>query len=919
MKKIFSYVCLLAIAFLFVGVSINTAQAVAPGDVLINEFRLDGTQWIELFNTTDSDINLASSTWELVSTVSGPGSATSTLSAGLIPANGLLTVAASGLPTTAPTMLALNEGAVNIYTMSYGTPAFGAEPHFTGNLPSGQSAVLTGGTTWSATSTANITRGWYNESPAPTITSIVSDINTSNVATNMSTSSDNTAVTGLYFEKRTTLGNPATALGRLTFAGPLNLTNASTTALLQDLGTKMEAAAGSLSFDARTATDLRNAGASISMYNVENIGYDIDDLDISDLTVVDDLGVEIATSSIDYPSFSSISTSTDNSGTFTFTTSHFTGFEFDPIVTEVTPVTTPTASTSPYYTFSSNVVGTVIYGGDCATTSASTTVGNNIVQFGPLATFTTYSNCTVKVIDGAGASTTLAVTPFTISTLSANPAAVDLGTAGNYVVLAKSGITTTAGSSITGDIGASPISATAITGFDLSMHSSNTYSTSALITGKVYASNYTSPTPDILTTAIGDMETAYTDGAGRSADVTELGAGNIGGMTLTRGVYNWTTGVTIPTDLTLSGSATDVWIFQIAGDLDISSATDIILSGGALAKNIYWVVAGQTFINTTAVFNGNIICTNSLGLHLYTGATLNGRALSTFNVTLQSNIVTFPAESSAKDITAFTVPGQDGSTTISIASSTVNLTVPFGTNVTALVPTITITGASVSPASGIAHNFTASSTYTVTADDASTHDYTVKVTITSGLTDATITSATYTINNTDSTITSIARNTSMASFLAAIATSTGQNWNTSGLSSTINTGDTLVVTAQDGVTTKTYTLTVRTYSGSSSHTSTETPATTTTTTTTPSTTTTTTTTSTTHRFNTDLTLGSTGNDVVELQKALVAKGLLVMPAGVSMGYFGNLTRLALINYQLENGITPAVGYFGPLTRTSLNK
>src|SRR4030042_5719042 len=118
-----------------------------------------------------------------------------------------------------------------------------------------------------------------------------------------------------------------------------------------------------------------------------------------------------------------------------------------------------------------------------------------------------------------------------------------------------------------------------MTGFGLTMDTSNTFSTSALVTGKAYAADYTAPTPAKMTTAVSDMETAYTNAAGRTLPTaTELGAGNIGGMTLAPGLYKWGTGVTIPTDVTLSGGANDVWIFQIAQNLDISSATKVNLS-----------------------------------------------------------------------------------------------------------------------------------------------------------------------------------------------------------------------------------------------------------------------------------------------------------------------------------------------------
>jgi len=218
---------------------------------------------------------------------------------------------------------------------------------------------------------------------------------------------------------------------------------------------------------------------------------------------------------------------------------------------------------------------------------------------------------------------------------------VNLGSAGNFVILTKTGISTTGTTLITGNIGVSPIAATGITGFGLVMDSSNEFATSSLVTGKVYASDYAPPTPATMTTAISDMETAYTDAAGRTLpDYTELGAGDIGGMTLTPGLYKWGTGVTIPTDVTLSGGVDDVWIFQIAKGLDISAGKHVILSGGAQAKNIYWQVAEQTTLGTTSVINGNVL--DQTAIVLNTGATLNGRALAQTAVTLDANRVTFP-------------------------------------------------------------------------------------------------------------------------------------------------------------------------------------------------------------------------------------------------------------------------------------
>lgn len=247
-----------------------------------------------------------------------------------------------------------------------------------------------------------------------------------------------------------------------------------------------------------------------------------------------------------------------------------------------------------------------------------------------------------------------------------SPATVNLGTAGNFVILGKTGISTTGTTAITGDIGVSPVAATYITGFGLIMDALNTFSTSALVTGRIYAADYTSPTPATMTTAVSDMQTAYTNVAGRAADVTELGAGNIGGMTIYPGVYKWGTGVTIPADVTLSGSANDIWIFQIAGTLNISSAKKIILSGGAQAKNIFWQVAGQTTLGTTSVFNGNIL--GQTAIVLGTGATLNGRALAQTAITLDSNAVTVPTSSSASSASTASISSSSSSSTSSTSS-----------------------------------------------------------------------------------------------------------------------------------------------------------------------------------------------------------------------------------------------------------
>jgi hypothetical protein len=219
---------------------------------------------------------------------------------------------------------------------------------------------------------------------------------------------------------------------------------------------------------------------------------------------------------------------------------------------------------------------------------------------------------------------------------------VNLGTAGNFVILAKSGISTIPTSAITGDIGVSPIGETAITGFALTLTAGSPFATSAQVTGKVYAPGYADPTPVNLTTAIGDMQTAYTDAAGRTTpDFTELGAGQIGGLTLVPGLYKWGTDVLISSDVTLNGGPNDVWIFQIAGKITQANGTMIHLSGGALAANIFWQSFGDVSLGTTAHFEGVIIAQTAISLA--TGASINGRLLAQTAVTLDANAVIAPA------------------------------------------------------------------------------------------------------------------------------------------------------------------------------------------------------------------------------------------------------------------------------------
>ncbi len=254
------------------------------------------------------------------------------------------------------------------------------------------------------------------------------------------------------------------------------------------------------------------------------------------------------------------------------------------------------------------------------------------------------SVCSVLILAACGADATSglnspASAPGSASHSSAQlgigPAPVGLGTAGTFAILSKSGITDVYASAVNGNVGTSPI-----TGAALLLSCTE-------VTGRIFVVDAAGPpcaTNDatFLTAAVGDMETAYLDAEGRvSPNQTELGAGEIGGLTLTPGLYKWGTGLLITNDVTLSGGPNDVWIFQVAGTLNEGNGARITLTGGALPKNIFWQVAGAVTIGTTAHFEGVVLAKTMVAVN--TGASVNGRLLAQTAVTLQMNAITQPA------------------------------------------------------------------------------------------------------------------------------------------------------------------------------------------------------------------------------------------------------------------------------------
>jgi hypothetical protein len=289
---------------------------------------------------------------------------------------------------------------------------------------------------------------------------------------------------------------------------------------------------------------------------------------------------------------------------------------------------------------------TVTTGSPGTPVAGTVTYTSSGAKFRPAANLPSNSSFTATITTGATSSHGVALAmnktwSFTTATALASAEPVDLGSADNFAILSKSGISSVPTSVVTGDLGVSPIDSTAITGFSLTAFSTNVYATSTQVTGRVYAANYAAPTPINLTTAIGDMETAFTDAASRAPTVTELGAGDIGGLDLAPGVYKWSSGLLIPTNVMLSGSATDVWVFEIAQDLTVSSGARVMLAGGAVPKNVFWQVSGHVTLNTGSHVEGNLMSQTSTILG--SGASLNGRLLAQTAVTLDAATVVRPA------------------------------------------------------------------------------------------------------------------------------------------------------------------------------------------------------------------------------------------------------------------------------------
>jgi cytoskeletal protein CcmA (bactofilin family) len=218
---------------------------------------------------------------------------------------------------------------------------------------------------------------------------------------------------------------------------------------------------------------------------------------------------------------------------------------------------------------------------------------------------------------------------------------IELGNAKNFVILAKSGISTVPDSTVVGNMGVSPIATTAMTGFDMKLDSAGMHATASQVQGNAYGADMAMPTPAVLTQSVLDMQTAHTNAALRTNTDPErinLKGGSIGGETLTPGVYTFTTAININSDIILKGESDDVFIIQTSGVLTLATSTKVFLDGGVQAKNVFWVVAGNVAIGASSYMQGVILCKTDVVME--TASALTGRILAQTAVALQKAQVT---------------------------------------------------------------------------------------------------------------------------------------------------------------------------------------------------------------------------------------------------------------------------------------
>jgi hypothetical protein len=299
------------------------------------------------------------------------------------------------------------------------------------------------------------------------------------------------------------------------------------------------------------------------------------------------------------------------------------------------------------YTYPAKILVAGVVAAAVGTDAIETSIAYNLID-NPTGTISMFVETTDWEKNNDGASPITVALVLSAGTRSGSPLPVkadgplpvNLGTAGEFAILAASAIPNTGPTIINGNLGLSPATGAGITGLS-----------AVQVNGVMYAVDILGPAgsvmnPALLTAAKNDLTAAYIDARDRVPVPTGVfldpGFGDIGGMTLVPGLYKFssTAGIT-GASTTLTGGSTDVWVFQIGTSLTMGSGIQIILAGGAQARNIFWQVGSSATIGTYSDFKGTIMADQSITIN--TGATLEGRALARIAaVTLDTNHIALP-------------------------------------------------------------------------------------------------------------------------------------------------------------------------------------------------------------------------------------------------------------------------------------
>ena len=195
-----------------------------------------------------------------------------------------------------------------------------------------------------------------------------------------------------------------------------------------------------------------------------------------------------------------------------------------------------------------------------------------------------------------------------------------LGQAKSFAVLGGSAVTNTGPTIVNGDLGVSP--GTSVTGFP-----------PGIVNGAKHV------TDAVAAQAQSDTTTAYNNLAGQTP-FTDMTGQDLGGKTLTAGVYRFSSSAQLTGDLTLDaqGNAGAVFVFQIGTTLTTASGSSVKLINGGSLCDVFWQVGSSATLGTTTSFLGNILALQSITLN--TGAHVLGRALARNGaVTMDDNTI----------------------------------------------------------------------------------------------------------------------------------------------------------------------------------------------------------------------------------------------------------------------------------------